>query len=131
MSAEGKTRTGGLSQKVRDFVKNDRFPLRANILQLSNRPLMEGAQADLTGKTFLAEDDRGERKEKVILEIRVHDDNIEKAIKDLKRQLQKEGLFKEIKKRSFYEKPSVKDRRKRREAQKRRMKAQRRKSFYD
>ena len=71
----------------------------------------------------------GERKEK--MEIRVHDDNIEKAIKDLKRQLQKEGLFKEIKKRSFYEKPSVKDRRKRREAQKRRMKAQRRKSFYD
>jgi small subunit ribosomal protein S21 len=73
----------------------------------------------------------GERKEKITLEIRVHDDNIEKAIKDLKRQLQKEGLFKEIKKRSFYEKPSVKDRRKRREAQKRRMKAQRRKSFYD
>ena len=65
------------------------------------------------------------------MEIRVHDDNIEKAIKDLKRQLQKEGLFREIKKRSFYEKPSVKDRRKRREAQKRRMKAQRRKSFYD
>jgi small subunit ribosomal protein S21 len=73
----------------------------------------------------------GEGKEKITLEIRVHDDNIEKAIKDLKRQLQKEGLFKEIKKRSFYEKPSVKDRRKRREAQKRRMKAQRRKSFYD
>ena len=73
----------------------------------------------------------GVGKEKITLEIRVHDDNIEKAIKDLKRQLQKEGLFKEIKKRSFYEKPSVKDRRKRREAQKRRMKAQRRKSFYD
>ncbi len=65
------------------------------------------------------------------MEIRVHDDNIEKAIKDLKRQLQKEGLFKEIKRRSFYEKPSAKERRKQREARKRRLKAQRRKSFYD
>jgi small subunit ribosomal protein S21 len=89
-------------------------------------------EVDLTGKMFPSGNHPpGERKEKTTLEIRVHDDNIEKAIKDLKRQLQKEGLFKEIKKRSFYEKPSVKDRRKRREAQKRRMKAQRRKSFYD
>jgi small subunit ribosomal protein S21 len=89
-------------------------------------------EVDLIGKMFLSGNcPPGERKGKITLEIRVHDDNIEKAIKDLKRQLQKEGLFKEIKKRSFYEKPSVKDRRKRREAQKRRMKAQRRKSFYD
>ena len=58
-----------------------------------------------------------------ILDIRVQGDNIEKAIKDLKRKLQMEGLFKEIKKRSFYEKPSEKVRRKQREAQKRRLKS--------
>jgi small subunit ribosomal protein S21 len=57
------------------------------------------------------------------LEIRVFDGNIEKAIKALKRHLQKEGLFKEIKNRSFYEKPSEKEKRKRIEARKKRMKA--------
>lgn len=57
------------------------------------------------------------------MEVRVYDGNIEKAIKVLKRQLQKEGLFREIKKRSFYEKPSEKEKRKRIEARKKRMKA--------
>ncbi len=50
---------------------------------------------------------------------------MEKALKSLKRQLQKEGLFKEVKQRSFFEKPSVKEKRKRREALKKRLKAQR------
>jgi len=57
------------------------------------------------------------------LEIKVYNDNIEKALKVLKRQLQMEGLFKEIRRRSFYEKPSVKKKRKQREARRRRMKA--------
>jgi small subunit ribosomal protein S21 len=57
------------------------------------------------------------------LDIKVFGNDIEKALKSLKRQLQKEGLFREIKQRSFYEKPSEKDKRKRREAQKKRMKA--------
>jgi len=59
------------------------------------------------------------------LDIKVYDNNLEKALKSLKRQLQKEGLFKEVKQRSFYEKPSVKEKRKRREALKKRLKAQR------
>jgi len=59
------------------------------------------------------------------LDIKVYGDDIEKAIKALKRQLQKEGLFKEVRKRSFYEKPSVKKKRKQREARKKRMKAMR------
>jgi small subunit ribosomal protein S21 len=57
------------------------------------------------------------------LDIKVTGNDIEKALKVLKRQLQKEGLFREIKQRSFFEKPSVKDKRKRREAQKKRLKA--------
>lgn len=59
------------------------------------------------------------------MDIKVYDNNLEKALKSLKRQLQKEGLFKEVKQRSFYEKPSVKEKRKRREALKKRLKAQR------
>ena len=59
------------------------------------------------------------------MDIKVYGNDVEKALKSLKRQLQKDGLFKEVKQRSFYEKPSVKEKRKRREALKKRLKAQR------
>lgn len=57
------------------------------------------------------------------MEIRVNGNDVERALKILKRELQKEGLFKEIKQRGYYEKPSEKEKRKRREARKKRMKA--------
>lgn len=60
---------------------------------------------------------------KFILEIKVNENNIEGALKVLKNKLNKEGLFKEIKQRSSYEKPSEKQKRKRREARKKRMRA--------
>jgi len=56
------------------------------------------------------------------LEIRVDDNNIEKALRLLKRKMQHDGLFRELKNRRFYEKPSIKKKRKRIEAQKRRQK---------
>jgi small subunit ribosomal protein S21 len=59
------------------------------------------------------------------LEIRVNGNDIEKAIKILKRKLEKDGLMGELKKRRYYEKPSTKLKSKKREAQKR--KAKRRK----
>lgn len=59
------------------------------------------------------------------MEIRVNGE-LEKALKILKRKLQNEGLFGEIKKRRYYEKPSVKLKSKQREAQKRRAKSRRR-----
>ena len=59
------------------------------------------------------------------MEIKVRGNDIENALKALKRQLQKDGLFREIKQRRFYEKPSVKEKRKRREALRKRLKAQR------
>ena len=63
------------------------------------------------------------------MEIIVKGNNIEKAIRDLKIKLQKEGIFRELKKRRFYEKPSVKEKRKRIEARKKRMKATKFKRF--
>jgi len=57
------------------------------------------------------------------LEIRVDDKNIEKAIRLLKRKIQNDGLFRELKNRRFYEKPSIKKKRKRIEAQKRKQKS--------
>jgi small subunit ribosomal protein S21 len=56
-------------------------------------------------------------------EVRVVDDQLEKALKILKRKLAQDGTFKEIKKRRFYEKPSVKKKRKRQEASRRRAKS--------
>ncbi len=54
--------------------------------------------------------------------VRVKNNNIEKAIKDLKKKLSKEGFFAEIKERRFYDKPSVKKRKKWAKAAKRRRK---------
>jgi small subunit ribosomal protein S21 len=56
------------------------------------------------------------------LDVKVYDHDIDSALRALKRQLQREGLFKEIKKASFYEKPSEKKKRKQREAKKKKMK---------
>jgi len=56
------------------------------------------------------------------LEIRVDSRDIEKALKLLKRKIQRDGLFRELKNRRFYEKPSLKKKRKRIEAQKRKLK---------
>jgi small subunit ribosomal protein S21 len=56
------------------------------------------------------------------VEVRVQDQNIEKALRDLKKKLQLDGLFGEMKKRRHYEKPSVKKKMKQMEAEKRRRK---------
>jgi small subunit ribosomal protein S21 len=60
------------------------------------------------------------------LEVKVQDNQIENAIKTLKRQLMRDGILKELKNRRSYEKPSVKKKRKQREARRRRWKAARR-----
>ncbi len=57
------------------------------------------------------------------MDVTVRGNDIEKALRDMKRTLQKDGLFRELKKRRFYEKPSVKKKRKQLEAARRRRKA--------
>lgn len=57
------------------------------------------------------------------MEIRVEGRDVEKAIRALKRKVQRDGIFRELKNRRFYEKPSLKKKRKQREAQKRRQKS--------
>jgi small subunit ribosomal protein S21 len=65
---------------------------------------------------------RGGNQMKVV----VQNNQIEKAIKDLKRKLTKEGFFSEIKERRFYDKPSVQKKKKQAKAAKRRRKRMRR-----
>lgn len=50
------------------------------------------------------------------MKIKVHNNNVDRALRTLKRLMQKEGFYKEMKKRSFYEKPSEKRKRKQKEA---------------
>lgn len=60
------------------------------------------------------------------MQVTVQGNDIEKALKHLKRKLQTDGVLKELKNRRFYEKPSVKRKRKQLEAERRRRKAARR-----
>ena len=62
----------------------------------------------------------------IIMKVVVHNNQIEKAIRDLKKKLTKEGFFSEIKERRFYDKPSVQKKKKRAKAAKRRRKRIRR-----
>jgi small subunit ribosomal protein S21 len=58
--------------------------------------------------------------------IDVSENQIEAALKALKKHMLKEGIFQEMKRRAFYEKPSVKRKRKQALARKRRRKAMKR-----
>ncbi|HJO00983.1 MAG TPA: 30S ribosomal protein S21 [Nitrospinaceae bacterium] len=58
----------------------------------------------------------------------VYQNQVERALKVLKRQLNKDGLFKDLKQRRFYMKPSVKKKLKIKEAKKKRKAANRRSS---
>ena len=61
------------------------------------------------------------------LEVEVRD-SLEKAMKILKQKMSKEGILQEVKRRRFYEKPSVKRKRKMREARKRRRREMKRRT---
>lgn len=56
-------------------------------------------------------------------------DSLEKAMKILKQKMSKEGILQEVKRRRFYEKPSVKRKRKMREARKRRRREMKRRGM--
>ncbi len=59
------------------------------------------------------------------MQVKVINQQVDYALKALKRQLLKDGLWKELKKRRAYEKPSAKRKRKLKEAEKKRKKTQR------
>ncbi len=62
------------------------------------------------------------------MEVTVDGRDIEKALKLLKRKMQRDGILGELKKRRHYEKPSVKLKNKQRLAQKRRAKSMRKRT---
>ena len=58
-----------------------------------------------------------------VVRITVIDNQIESALKTLKKEMLKAGLFQEMKRRAHYEKPSVKRKRKQAAARKKRRRA--------
>ena len=65
------------------------------------------------------------------MKIVVIDNQIEAALKQLKKQMLKDGLYQEMKRRQHYEKPSVKRKRKAAQARKKRLKALKRTRQYE
>jgi small subunit ribosomal protein S21 len=65
------------------------------------------------------------------VKIVVFDNQIEAALKQLKKQMLKDGLYQEMKRRQHYEKPSVKRKRKQAQARKKRRKALKRTLQYE
>jgi small subunit ribosomal protein S21 len=65
------------------------------------------------------------------VKIVVFDNQIEAALKQLKKQMLKDGLYQEMKRRQHYEKPSVKRKRKAAQARKKRLRALKRMLQHD
>lgn len=61
------------------------------------------------------------------VQVVVRDNNVDQALKALKKKLQREGVFREMKLRNYYEKPSVKKARQKAEAVRRARKLARKK----
>ena len=66
----------------------------------------------------------------MVFEVTVKDNNVEQAIRSLKKKMQREGLYREMKIRKHYEKPSLKKAREKTESIRRYRKLQRRKSDF-
>jgi small subunit ribosomal protein S21 len=66
-----------------------------------------------------------------VIEVHVRDNNIEQALRALKKKLQREGVYREMKMRKHFEKPSERRVREQAEAARRFRKLQRKRDFFD
>jgi small subunit ribosomal protein S21 len=63
--------------------------------------------------------------------VSVHNNNVEQALKVLKKKMQREGVFREMKRRRSYEKPSERNAREKSEAVRRHRKAARKRAQHE
>lgn len=66
-----------------------------------------------------------------MVEVVVHDNNVDQALRVLKKKMQREGVFREMKLRRSYEKPSEKKVRAKAESLRRWRKLQRKKRMFE
>jgi small subunit ribosomal protein S21 len=71
------------------------------------------------------------QKEGASVQVHVRDNNVDQALKALKKKMQREGIFREMKLRNYYEKPSEKRAREKAEAVRRARKLARKKAQRD
>ena len=62
--------------------------------------------------------------------VSVRDGNVDQALRALKKKLQREGVFREVKQRRHFEKPSEKRKREKADAVRRCRKLQRKRNYY-
>jgi small subunit ribosomal protein S21 len=62
------------------------------------------------------------------MEVGVRDNNVDQALRVLKKKLQREGVFREMRRMEYYEKPSVRKAREKKEALRRQRKLARKKA---
>lgn len=65
------------------------------------------------------------------MQVFVRDNNVEQALRVLKKKMQREGVFREMRRRRFYEKPSLEATRKKSEAVRRMRKLARKQAIRD
>jgi small subunit ribosomal protein S21 len=65
------------------------------------------------------------------LQVFVRDNNVDQALRVLKKKMQREGVFREMKRRRFYEKPSDRATRERAESERRQRKKARKQAVLD
>ena len=65
------------------------------------------------------------------MQVLVRDNDVEQALRVLKKKMQREGVFREMRRRRFYEKPSVRAMREKAEAARRLRKLARKKAIRD
>ncbi len=65
------------------------------------------------------------------MQVLVRDNNVDQALRVLKKKMQREGVFREMKVRRFYEKPSERTAREKAEAQRRARKLARKQAIRD
>lgn len=120
MSVSSADSTDKPEERDADKEKTDK-ERKVSSRQVSSSDIPEGASntqaspRNSSGANFDKHYDKGEKPRTAAMEVLV-DNNIEKAMKVLKRKLIKEGLFKELKSRRYYEKPSEKRKRKHKES---------------
>ena len=71
------------------------------------------------------------RREEKLLQVFVRDNNVDQALRVLKKKMQREGVFREMRRRRFYEKPSEQTARKKSDAVRRMRKLARKQAIRD
>jgi small subunit ribosomal protein S21 len=96
-------------------------------LSHDQQPTIDLLRRSCRGSSYLLSTNEGN----VFLQVLVRDNNVDQALRVLKKKMQREGVFREMKRRRFYEKPSEQATREKSEAARRARKLARKQAIRD